>query len=32
MVHADFAGRRRTPKDSAHWYARVVAAGRLPPK
>jgi beta-glucosidase len=30
MVHVDFATQRRTPKDSARWYADVVARGRLP--
>ncbi|WP_432137749.1 MULTISPECIES: GH1 family beta-glucosidase [unclassified Streptomyces] len=30
MVHVDYASQRRTPKDSALWYARVVAAGGLP--
>ncbi|MEU4093403.1 GH1 family beta-glucosidase [Streptomyces sp. NPDC026673] len=32
MVHVDFASQRRTPKDSARWYAGVVARGGLPPK
>lgn len=27
LVHVDYATQRRTPKDSAHWYARVIAAG-----
>lgn len=30
MVHVDFATQRRTPKDSARWYAQVVARGGLP--
>jgi beta-glucosidase len=30
MVHVDFASQRRTPKDSAHWYAGVIARGGLP--
>ncbi|MGR6975055.1 GH1 family beta-glucosidase [Streptomyces cynarae] len=30
IVHVDFATQRRTPKDSALWYADVVAQGRLP--
>ncbi|SDN19452.1 GH1 family beta-glucosidase [Allokutzneria albata] len=25
IVHVDYATQRRTPKDSAHWYARVIA-------
>jgi beta-glucosidase len=24
LVHVDFADQRRTPKDSAHWYAGVI--------
>ncbi|WNM29995.1 GH1 family beta-glucosidase [Streptomyces sp. Li-HN-5-11] len=30
LVHVDFASQRRTPKDSARWYADVVAHRRLP--
>ncbi|MEV8532394.1 GH1 family beta-glucosidase [Streptomyces sp. NPDC051211] len=30
IVHVDFATQRRTLKDSAHWYARVVAESSLP--
>ncbi|MFD9358585.1 GH1 family beta-glucosidase [Streptomyces sp. NPDC060031] len=30
IVHVDFATQRRTPKDSAHWYADVIARGGLP--
>ncbi|MEV7212986.1 GH1 family beta-glucosidase [Kitasatospora cineracea] len=30
IVHVDFASQRRTPKDSAHWYARVIRDGALP--
>ncbi|WP_256107404.1 GH1 family beta-glucosidase [Streptomyces sp. ODS05-4] len=29
IVHVDFATQRRTPKDSARWYARVVARNGL---
>ena len=25
LVHVDFATQRRTPKDSAAWYAQVIA-------
>lgn len=28
IVHVDFASQRRTPKDSAHWYAALIAANR----
>jgi beta-glucosidase len=28
LVHVDFATQRRTPKDSADWFSRVIAAGR----
>ncbi|MFF7178551.1 GH1 family beta-glucosidase [Streptomyces sp. NPDC008121] len=28
-VHVDYATQRRTPKSSAHWYARVARAGEL---
>ncbi|MFD9302063.1 GH1 family beta-glucosidase [Streptomyces sp. NPDC060048] len=31
IVHVDFATQRRTPKDSAHWYADVIARGGLAP-
>jgi beta-glucosidase len=27
LVHVDFATQRRTPKESARWYAEVVASG-----
>ncbi|MEV4561620.1 GH1 family beta-glucosidase [Kitasatospora sp. NPDC049285] len=30
IVHVDFASQRRTPKDSARWYAEVIRTGRLP--
>ncbi|MEU6237009.1 GH1 family beta-glucosidase [Kitasatospora sp. NPDC047058] len=30
IVHVDFASQRRTPKDSARWYADVVRTGALP--
>lgn len=26
LVHVDFATGQRTPKDSAHWYARTIAS------
>jgi beta-glucosidase len=26
IVHVDFASQKRTPKDSAHFYARVIAS------
>ena len=26
LVHVDFANQRRTPKDSAAWYARLIGA------
>lgn len=29
IVHVDYATQRRTPKDSARWYADVIARGRL---
>ncbi|MEE1751329.1 glycoside hydrolase family 1 protein, partial [Streptomyces sp. SP18CS02] len=29
-VHVDFASQTRTPKSSAHWYARVARSGELP--
>ncbi|GAA4892550.1 GH1 family beta-glucosidase [Streptomyces coeruleoprunus] len=29
IVHVDFASQRRTPKDSARWYAEVIARGGL---
>jgi beta-glucosidase len=28
LVHVDFANQRRTLKDSASWYGRLIAAGR----
>ncbi|WP_328296697.1 GH1 family beta-glucosidase [Streptomyces sp. NBC_00435] len=31
IVHVDFATQRRTPKDSARWYAEVIARGGLAP-
>ncbi|MFI5866113.1 GH1 family beta-glucosidase [Streptomyces sp. NPDC051546] len=31
IVHVDFATQRRTPKDSARWYADVIARGGLAP-
>ena len=30
VVHVDFATQARTPKASAHWFARLVAANALP--
>ncbi|MEU1149593.1 GH1 family beta-glucosidase [Streptomyces sp. NPDC005863] len=30
-VYVDYATQARTPKSSAHWYAKVAAAGELPP-
>ncbi|MFE6844886.1 GH1 family beta-glucosidase [Streptomyces sp. NPDC057686] len=30
LVHVDFATQRRTLKDSARWYADVIARGALP--
>lgn len=30
LVHVDFKTQRRTPKLSAHWYAAVIAANRVP--
>jgi beta-glucosidase len=30
IVHVDFASQRRTPKDSARWYADVVARNAVP--
>ncbi|MET9951215.1 GH1 family beta-glucosidase [Streptomyces sp. NPDC006339] len=32
IVHVDFPTGRRTPKDSARWYADVIARGGLPPR
>ncbi|MFV0126565.1 GH1 family beta-glucosidase [Streptomyces sp. HMX112] len=29
-VHVDYGTLRRTPKSSAHWYARVARSGELP--
>ena len=26
LVHVDFASQRRTPKDSARWYQRLIAS------
>ncbi|MFE2726707.1 GH1 family beta-glucosidase [Kitasatospora sp. NPDC059327] len=31
IVHVDFASQRRTPKDSARWYAEVVRTGEVRP-
>lgn len=31
IVHVDFATQLRTPKDSARWYAEVIARGGLAP-
>ena len=31
LVHVDFHTQERTPKDSAHWYAQVVAANAVAP-
>ena len=28
LVHVDFATQRRTLKDSAEWYGKVIAAAR----
>jgi beta-glucosidase len=28
LVHVDYPTQRRTLKDSAHWYSKVIAAGR----
>ncbi|MFF8290398.1 GH1 family beta-glucosidase [Streptomyces sp. NPDC016309] len=30
-VHVDYGTQRRTPKSTAHWYARVARSGELPP-
>ncbi|MFN2537021.1 MAG: glycoside hydrolase family 1 protein, partial [Mycobacteriales bacterium] len=30
IVHVDFASQRRTPKQSAFWYAKVIAGNSLP--
>jgi beta-glucosidase len=30
IVHVDFASQRRTPKQSARWYAKVIAGNGLP--
>ncbi|MCZ7413443.1 MULTISPECIES: GH1 family beta-glucosidase [unclassified Streptomyces] len=32
IVHVDFASQRRTPKDSARWYAETIARNSLPPR
>jgi beta-glucosidase/6-phospho-beta-glucosidase/beta-galactosidase len=29
IVHVDYANQRRTPKDSARWYAEVIRRGGL---
>ncbi len=29
LIHVDFATQRRTPKASAHWYARMIRADAL---
>ncbi|MCQ4084785.1 GH1 family beta-glucosidase [Streptomyces sp. RB6PN25] len=29
LVHIDFASQRRTPKDSARWYANIIHTGTL---
>ncbi|WP_300344017.1 GH1 family beta-glucosidase [Nesterenkonia sp.] len=29
IVHVDYTTQRRTPKDSAHWYAQVAATGMV---
>jgi beta-glucosidase len=29
IVHVDYATQRRTPKDSARWYAEVIRSGGL---
>jgi beta-glucosidase len=31
MVHVDYETQRRTPKDSALWYAQVARDNALPP-
>ncbi|ONK10611.1 GH1 family beta-glucosidase [Streptomyces sp. MP131-18] len=31
-VHVDYPTGRRTPKSSAHWYARIARTGTLPPE
>lgn len=28
LVHVDYTTQKRTPKDSAHWYAKVIASNR----
>ena len=30
IIHVDFSSQHRTPKQSAHWYAQVIAANALP--
>jgi beta-glucosidase len=30
LVHVDFTSQRRTPKDSARWYQRLIARGAVP--
>ncbi len=29
LIHVDFATQKRTPKDSAAWYAQVIANNGL---
>ncbi len=31
IVHVDYATQERTPKDSALWYARLIADRAIPP-
>ncbi|MEU5049950.1 GH1 family beta-glucosidase [Streptomyces sp. NPDC021096] len=31
-VYVDYATQARTPKSSAHWYARLMRTGQLPPR
>ncbi|MFJ2178622.1 GH1 family beta-glucosidase [Streptomyces sp. NPDC087851] len=31
-VYVDYATQRRTPKSSAHWYAKLTRDGTLPPR
>ncbi|WP_435372335.1 GH1 family beta-glucosidase [Streptomyces ficellus] len=30
-VHVDYETQKRTPKSTAHWYARVARSGEVPP-
>jgi beta-glucosidase len=30
IIHVDYTSQHRTPKQSAHWYAQVIAANALP--